>query len=128
MNSLFKATLLCFMVICLTQSKLIHQQLTNSQFACCPATYIFDVTTLECKCPPATPYVQNGKCIACSSPSIWIADSQTCITCSNGQVYNATTKQCGCPQNTPYLDSNNKCVACAAPGVWNAIDKKCIVC
>lgn len=71
-----------------------HLQLLDNYY-CCPDTYVFDVLTETCICPPRAQYVDlAGRCVACESPQYWNDQKKQCISskshqqhCPSGFIY-----------------------------------------
>ncbi|CAL6048345.1 Cathepsin_L [Hexamita inflata] len=90
----------------------------------CPTTYpTIKNGTFECTCPPTTPFIESGKCVArCSTGAYSGLDLSCQASCQNMFIWNATnnnSKQCiqVCPLATQYYQTG-ACVAICSSGAY----------
>jgi hypothetical protein len=80
---------LAFILIAAQAKKLTH--LTENYGRCCPDTYILNMTTMICVCPPERNFLtKEKKCIACAHPDFWDENDLECKTCPSNSWYNKT--------------------------------------
>ncbi len=74
-NLTCKATLLLLLISAVSS-------LTIGTLSCCPKTYVYDMDTLTCVCPPTAPYKNAaGQCLPCDAPATWNATTLLCQKC-----------------------------------------------
>lgn len=48
------------------------QHLETVYQTCCPETYILNMTTMTCQCPPERHFLtKEKKCVECAAPDFW---------------------------------------------------------